>query len=857
MAQATLDTLFAKMNFKPNKNQKRAIEHGDGPLFLVAGPGSGKTRVLLWRAVNLIVFHGVKPEEIFLSTFTEKAALQLRQGLLALLAVASSETGLPYDISQMYVGTMHSLCHKLISDKRINRRTGSGRKAPVLLDELDQYFFLYDEFWRTAGKHIGVSNINAYINGYIANKTTSSKHEAVRNCQSLFNRFSEECLTASAMREKAEEDEMTVMADLYDYYLEILKSGPRPRADLALIQQEGYRVLTENPDAKCVFKHIIVDEYQDTNAIQEKIYFELAGHKNICVVGDDDQALYRFRGATVENFVFFPDRCRSNVKGAKLTKIPLGTNYRSRSGIVELYSDFIEKEDWRHETKKGKYYRINDKGITAHRTDGKIAVVATSQGRSEAVCDEIAELVYGLIREKKVADPNQIAFLYPSLKNCAHVPRMIDALARRGLSVYAPRANKFLDNEEPTAMIGMFIKVFGCPERNPQYDYGSNRELFDWFDRCEALADEIIKTDRKLKSFTKDKQLELERVAGDYQYIENEIIRHGWNMEDNFNIHLHRPAFMKIKVLSKEAKRDISGKRLEAVIKRRGEQGRAVTLKWFVNRVTSLDWSILDLFYELCGFDYFRNMFDLAESRDDEGPICNLALISQYLARYVDDHQTLVTGRSILTEYFINEFFTRYLRALFKLGETEYEDTNDPFPRGRIPFLTIHQAKGLEFPVVVLGNITPAKGPQRVEVLVRPLLEGDYEPLDRSGEFDTMRKYYVALSRAKNLLVIANMRGPGIRRHGHLDTLLNNVPSIDDLDLDDIPAEETLDSEVPRVYSYTADYLSYLDCPRKYMLFRKYGFAPARTTIMFFGSLVHRTIEDLHHLMIERRGEGS
>ena len=76
-----LETLWKFNDFKPNKQQREAILHVDGPLYITAGPGSGKTRVLLWRAVNLIVFHGVKPEEIFLSTFTEKAAHQLKEGL--------------------------------------------------------------------------------------------------------------------------------------------------------------------------------------------------------------------------------------------------------------------------------------------------------------------------------------------------------------------------------------------------------------------------------------------------------------------------------------------------------------------------------------------------------------------------------------------------------------------------------------------------------------------------------------------------------------------------------------------------------------------------------------------------------
>ena len=92
-AGLTVEDLWREAGFSPNDAQRAAILHVDGPLYLPAGPGSGKTRVLLWRTLNLCVFHGVQPEQIFLSTFTEKAAFQLKEGLRTLLGQVTNHTG--------------------------------------------------------------------------------------------------------------------------------------------------------------------------------------------------------------------------------------------------------------------------------------------------------------------------------------------------------------------------------------------------------------------------------------------------------------------------------------------------------------------------------------------------------------------------------------------------------------------------------------------------------------------------------------------------------------------------------------------------------------------------------------------
>jgi DNA helicase-2/ATP-dependent DNA helicase PcrA len=119
-ATPTLEELWKAADFDPNPRQRQAITYIGGPLYLTAGPGSGKTRVLLWRALHLIVHHQVKPEDIFLSTFTEKAAKQLKEGLIALLGLVTERTDNYYDLANMYIGTLHSLCQRIISDRRFS-----------------------------------------------------------------------------------------------------------------------------------------------------------------------------------------------------------------------------------------------------------------------------------------------------------------------------------------------------------------------------------------------------------------------------------------------------------------------------------------------------------------------------------------------------------------------------------------------------------------------------------------------------------------------------------------------------------------------------------------------------------------
>ncbi len=841
--------------FTPNENQRRAILHTSGPLFLTAGPGSGKTRVLLWRTLNLIVFHQVLPEEIFLATFTEKAARQLQEGLRSLLGLVTNLTGIPYDISRMYLGTVHSLCQQLIVDRRFCPDILRPIR-PSLMDSLDQYFYLSNpRFWDAAVAAVGLTeDANAQINAYFSGHDSQSRYTAVTSCISLFNRFSEECLEPDQMLARTDDSTLKILIELYAYYRQSLGlEGKTPTVDFSLIQQQALQTLQQHPNSGNVFKHIIVDEYQDTNAIQEQLFFKLsAGHKNICVVGDDDQALYRFRGATVENFVQFPERVKQHLQTEACT-IPLNTNYRSRKQIVDFYTRFISYTNWKRADGKG-HYRIVEKDIQAHSSDSHPSVIASSATNPDTVATEIAVLVKQLLDAKKVADPNQIAFLFPSLKS-PQVTRMKAALETQGLQVYAPRAGRFLEVEEAIAVFGIILKIFGRPESG---DFGGAdyNNFQTWLDDCLNNAESCLGADPNLATYIGDCQDEIETVLSDYNVLNRTAQKQGWTMDQPYNSGTMEQVLASSFGLSEKARKSITNRGLHRLAQQRLGEGNPLKLSYILNRATALDWSILDLFYRLCAFQPFRHWFDLAEHGKDEGPICNLAQVTQYLARFIDNQSPVLTARFLEGNKFVNTFFMRFIYSLYRLGESEQENAEDPFPKGRIPFLTVHQSKGLEFPVVVLGNPRKEAKVQGIEKIVRPLLEREGEPIERMAEFDVMRMFYVALSRAENLLVLAHFKSQGNFVSEPFKTMLgqSDFPRIGQFDLNTLPAAHTKEEEIARSYSYTSDYLLYQKCPRQYMMFRKYGFAASRSQTQMFGNIVHQTLEDLHRLLIARKG---
>ncbi len=840
----TLESLWADVEFSPNDEQRKAILHTTGPLYLPAGPGSGKTRVLLWRTLNLIAFHEVPPHEIFLGTFTEKGAHQLREGLRGLLSIATERLNRPFDISRMAIGTIHSICRYLLLERRLSE-PGVRPEVPALLDEFDQYRFIYRKRrWEriTEASDLG-KNVNDQIVQFFENRSSKSRHRAVTALASCFNRLSEESLDLASKRPR--DPMVRGLLRMYREYQSLLQE--EGKMDLSLLQWHAYQRLIASEKSTGLFQHVIIDEYQDTNTIQEKIYFRLAtGSRNLCVVGDDDQSMYRFRGATVDNFLQFHERCR-DLLGAVPRTIKLETNYRSRNRIVSFYNEFMNEHDW---TCGANSYRVA-KRIRASSKDELPAVVTAVAGAPADVAAEVAATVRELLDEKRVTDPNQIAFLYPSLGSKA-VVEMREALEACGLKVYAPRAGSFMEQEESLLVFGIYLLIFGEPEevRYPQYA--------DWVARAAAAGKAATRGDRQMAAFIRSRQEEIAGVLRDEQALLRAIERSGI-AEDAEYLDRMEKTLVAAKGLSQEAQKFLGSGQLKAYLRHQRERrkDRVITVGYVINRACSLDWGVLDLFYHLTAFAPLKEAFDLAQAGTDEGPICNLSQISDYLARFQADSTPVLSARFLRDGKFVGVLFGSYLYSVFRRDDGEYEDKNEPFPKGRIPFLTVHQAKGLEFPVVVLGNLRKQALARPIDGLVTTLGAIRYEPEERAPGFDVARMFYVALSRAQQLLILCPFKGKGQSYHAAFKGPMSRLATpLAELRLSTVDPKALEHDSTPKPYSFTGDYIQYGICPRRYMLERRYAFVPSRGQTTIFGNLVHRTIEDLHQYLIGLRADG-
>ncbi len=281
-----------------NPPQREAVTHGEGPLLIVAGAGSGKTRVLTYRIAYLVGHRGVPPERILAVTFTNKAAGEMRDRLRGLLGEAAAD---------LWVGTFHSTCARILRKEIHHLGIPTGF---VIYDEKDT-----QDVVREALRRCDLDE-KIYAPGPMLWQIEQAKHEA---------------LSPEALAERADGPQSARVATVYGVYQALLREnraldfGDLIRLTVELFERHP-RVADWYRDR---WRHVLVDEYQDTNLAQYRLVRVLTqGAGNLCCVGDEDQNVYSWRGATIRNILDF-DRDFPDARVVKLEQ-----NYRSTNLIL-------------------------------------------------------------------------------------------------------------------------------------------------------------------------------------------------------------------------------------------------------------------------------------------------------------------------------------------------------------------------------------------------------------------------------------------------------------------------------------------------------------------------------------------
>lgn len=444
----------------PNRSQLQAIHTTECPLLIIAGPGSGKTFTLIERAFYLIAEKNIPPENILISTFTEKAAREI----ITRLSNKLLENNQDVNLHEMYIGTLHSIFLRILEENK----AATHRRDNLVFDDFDQKFFVYNHIWDFKIKFPAIPIFEQRCSNW------QMALELVR----LFNNCTEEALNPDRLIGS----ENSAVSDLGKAYQEYLNLLSKENAyDFSNIQRATMILLRDHPDVlqdlQKQIQYLMIDEYQDTNTIQEIIIFLLGSkHGRICVVGDDDQSLYRFRGATVRNILEFNqhfsiDACQS---------IKLETNYRSHPKIIDFFSEFMAKEEWQL---NGAIFRHPKKiHSPAQISFPAMKPVLRVMGNDE---DEWHQELLSFIRHLQqsgiVSDLNQLAFLFRSLK-ADKVIRLIKFFEENGIPVYAPRSDYFFKRTETRLFLGAILSMFPQYKDIRQWNDNYSMDIWNYYD---------------------------------------------------------------------------------------------------------------------------------------------------------------------------------------------------------------------------------------------------------------------------------------------------------------------------------------------------------------------------------------
>lgn len=722
------------LGYGPDDEQKSALEERpESSLFIVAGPGTGKTTCLTLRILKLVLVDGIPPRGILATTFTKKAAAELRSRILGwgfgLLETLGKEERISkeargwlsrLDINQVVTGTIDSICERVLREYR-----DPGTQPPILADDFVSKTLLLREGMFPDGrfKDPDLGDLLLRLHGgggwgfHVGRKNTL--------VQNIWDRRFQDQVEWSAFVTDAsggsDEDARETLGEVVEDYKRALDD--RGMVDFALLEQKVLGRLRANQLAEFTdeIEVMLVDEYQDTNLLQEAVYFEMAKSCNgaLTVVGDDDQSLYRFRGATVELFSDFAGRYEGAF-GREPKTVFLTTNYRSTRNVVSFVNEYATLDAAYREV------RVAEKPELSHgpTAEAGTPVLGMFREDQDTLARDLANFIHEVFKGKGYPlDADSSIASHPDggdLGDCALLcssPRDYNAsgnprlplllrqeLEERGVQVFNPRGQDLTEIPLVARFGGLLLECLDPAGVIEAQTSGLNQDMTATFGQWRAEAIEFAES--------------AEKDLLDFAV--------GWADRDP---------------------------------KRNGFQWpRSV--------------SVLELIYGLV--HYFSDLYD-----DPEGQIylevftrqlSACEQVGKFSGRVVTDRKN-----SGLSDASVKELLRDFLGPITAGAVGVNEELMDAFPRDRLSVLSIHQAKGLEFPLTIVDAGSDFKTnahahafkrfpndggtSQTLEDLLRPYTDlGAPSRSSRDRAFDDLyRQFFVAYSRPQQVLLLVGL----------------------------------------------------------------------------------------------------
>ncbi len=736
--------------------QRDAAHHYLGPAIVIAGPGSGKTRVLIERIKFLIEEKKTQPNSILAVTFTEKAAEEMSTRLF--LSIGENAKA-------VHVSTIHSLCKTIMEDHFVFQDFGASFN---ILDSENQKLFIIANRYRLGlnGPH-GWRNLISKAAGFAGNPEDQV-------CL-LYNTITEndikpKALAAVIEKMGVETEDGRALIESYKRYVALLRA--EKLVDFAHLESIALKMLSDIRAVRTPvqerFRFVLVDEYQDTNPIQNEIIRHIVSdHKNIFVVGDENQSIYGFRGAVRESFTQFS--CRY----PETKSFTLNTNFRSTKNIVDTANKLLEA-------------KIKEK-LEAHRSKGNEIILINGENRRAVAQNAV------LFLKKKIAQGKlsigDCAFLYRKRSLATDVTA---ALQEHGLAFATDSDGRFLERKEIRDVINIFSYLHQSLIAETRF-----KDWSDWW-RPDLFDNEVISFSRTTL----------------------DVLR---NLPRNSSLN----------AINSDKKASALG------IRNRKDSRVLVELNLAKKRIEENEIGLLDALYEIFKLSGYLSLLFDHPCPENEEKLLNLA----QLTRIVDGYQRRFSRPSAK-----DLLWLLYNKTMDKGMDQVFVESTEA-----AKCMTVHKAKGLEFPAVVVCSLIEGDFPLRYRekepVCGIPIPDNlmKIKTADEKRHFEEeLRLLYVAITRAQDLLMITVPEKINVRK-ARPSRFIEMIKGYVTEEIDtDIRMDNSYISPLSVTsLSYSAVH-TYRDCPFRYKINYFYGFASSAEPMQRQGVIIHNVLQKVN-----------